>query len=115
MNEQLKLCQCGGKAELRHKGNEYTKKRSSIIGCTAFGCTIQQVVSTMHRSLEWCDEKAIEKWNRRPIEDALNKQVTDYQIANELLTAKLAALNAKLTRITIDKRKLANKLQEHVS
>ena len=54
---------CGGEAELITRGNAFTKKRSAEIECS--DCHTLQVTGAIHSSLAWCQEKAIEKWNKR--------------------------------------------------
>ena len=66
MGIKLKPCPfCGGAAEIKHVGNEHTKKRSVHIDCSTFGCTVQIRVAAITQSHNWCKEKAIEKWNTR--------------------------------------------------
>jgi Lar family restriction alleviation protein len=62
--EELKPCPfCGGKAEMITRGNEATKKRSAEITCTS--CRATQITGAIRGSLEWCQDTAIEKWNKR--------------------------------------------------
>lgn len=63
-NTNLQICPfCGGEAKLILRGNEFTKKRSAEIECVE--CRTIQVTAAIHSSLEWCRNKAIEKWNKR--------------------------------------------------
>ena len=54
---------CGNDAELRNKGNEFTKSRSAEVYCRF--CHTSQITGAIRNSLGWCIEKAIEKWNKR--------------------------------------------------
>jgi len=56
---------CGGDGELIIIGNDMTKRRSSEIKCTTFGCQSVQRVSAIRHPIDWCNEKAVEKWNAR--------------------------------------------------
>ena len=63
---ELKPCPfCGGEAEIKRVGNEYTKKRAIHIDCSTFGCTVQIRVAALRHNHEWCEEKATDKWNTR--------------------------------------------------
>jgi len=79
--EEIKPCPfCGGEAELITRGNAFTKKRSAEIECSK--CHTLQVTGAIHSSLEWCQEKAIEKWNKRTFEQqliALGKELLKHQ------------------------------------
>lgn len=59
---------CGGEAELILRGNAFTKKRNAEIRCGS--CNVEMVVGAIHNSLEWCQEKVIQKWNCRAGHDA---------------------------------------------
>ncbi len=64
--KELKPCPfCGSEAKLVHVGNEYTKKRSTEIKCTKFGCFGMQKVGAIRHDLVWTDDMAISKWNAR--------------------------------------------------
>ncbi len=60
----LKPCPfCGGEAELITIGNDFTKKRSAGIECGR--CRTKQVVGAIRKSLSWCEETIVERWNKR--------------------------------------------------
>lgn len=64
LSEQLLPCPfCGWHAWLTQHGNAYTKKRSAEVTCA--GCHTKQATGAIRGTLEWCCEKAIEKWNKR--------------------------------------------------
>lgn len=64
--EELKPCPfCGGQPQITVRGNDYTKKRLVEIECTNKLCRTKQVTGAIHNSLEWCNEVAIKKWNKR--------------------------------------------------
>jgi hypothetical protein len=54
---------CNEKPELILRGNAFTKKRNAEIRCDK--CNVEMVVGAVHNSLEWCQDKVIEKWNNR--------------------------------------------------
>lgn len=54
---------CGAEPELILRGNAHTKSRSAEVYCRS--CHTKQVTGAIHNSLDWCQEKAVEKWNRR--------------------------------------------------
>lgn len=55
--DELKPCQCGGEAEIKHQNNV------AIIGCKR--CPMQARVGFLKMSYEWALEKAKEAWNNR--------------------------------------------------
>ncbi len=61
---------CGGKAELRQKGNDFTAKRFLTIKC--IDCHAQMTNGAIRNSLEWLYGISVEKWNRRaiPVEES---------------------------------------------
>lgn len=63
----LKRCPfCGGKPEIKHVGNDHTKKRSVHVCCSTFGCTVEIRVATIKQpGHAWCEAKAVEGWNTR--------------------------------------------------
>lgn len=62
--EQIKPCPfCGNIPELIKRGNEHTKKVSTEIYCK--NCNVLMVVGAIRNNLKWCEEKVIEKWNKR--------------------------------------------------
>lgn len=64
--EKLKDCPfCGNHPELKQKGNNFTKKRSVEIRCKNKLCAARQITGALKYSLEWCEEIAIGKWNKR--------------------------------------------------
>lgn len=64
---ELKPCPfCGGEAELKHQGNNYTKKRAVYIECKTFGCFGLQRVGVIRNTMEWAEDQVIKKWNTRP-------------------------------------------------
>lgn len=70
---KLKPCPfCNGEAEIQHIGNAYTKSRKTHIKCAKYSCQNKGlVVGAIHHPMSWTEEKAIELWNTRPIEDSL--------------------------------------------
>lgn len=54
---------CGGKPATTFIGNNHTKKRSVEIKCTE--CFTKQVTGAIRHDHKWCEEKAIETWNKR--------------------------------------------------
>lgn len=63
--EKIKGCPfCGNlNPELITRGSNSSKKRSAEIYCKPC-CTIMKV-GAIRNSIEWCEEKVIEKWNTR--------------------------------------------------
>lgn len=104
---ELKACPfCGGKAKLSaHPGwvKEVHYRELWTVICT--NCTAEH---TMHMT---CHEDAAARWNRRPLEDALNKRIAELErtvddlrgeleqsdkVADKMRIAELEAENAKL-------------------
>jgi len=54
---------CGAEPELILRGNAHTKSRSAEVYCRS--CHTKQVTGAIHNSLAWCEDKAVDKWNRR--------------------------------------------------
>jgi len=54
---------CDDEPILIKRGNSFTKKRSAEIECT--NCHAKLIVGAIRNNLEWCEEKVIEKWNKR--------------------------------------------------
>ena len=70
--DELKSCPfCGGAATIKTVGNACTKKRSAVVGCSTFGCTIEIRVAAIYHGLEWCVKNAVERWNSRKPNDKL--------------------------------------------
>ncbi len=55
---------CGGKPELQHIGNDYTKKRSIKIKCEQCRCT--RTDAALRHNFEWLEKIAAKNWNQRP-------------------------------------------------
>ena len=71
---ELKPCPfCGGVAEMKRQGNDYTKKRRIVVRCPA--CRLERADAAIHHSMEWLEGVATKNWNHRPIEDALRAEV----------------------------------------
>ena len=67
---ELKPCPfCGGDADVKYVGNDHTKKRAVHIGCSTVGCTVEIRVAALKFSHDWCEEKAVGRWNTRIGED----------------------------------------------
>lgn len=66
---QIKPCPfCGAVPIIRRVGNDDTMRRSTVIFCHS--CESQgKTVAARHAPHEYCDEKAIEAWNRRHVEE----------------------------------------------
>ena len=62
-NELLPCPFCGGKAEICHFGNEYTKSRKVVIKCTK--CRITRIDAALKHGFDWLDKVAIAAWNQR--------------------------------------------------
>jgi hypothetical protein len=76
--ESLKDCPfCGGGAELRRVGNQYTKSRKAQVHCKTFGCCCEQTVGAIRQSMEWREAKVVEKWNTRaaPLDETMTQSV----------------------------------------
>lgn len=54
---------CGGKPELKHIGNEYTKKRVIEINCTK--CHAKRTDASIRFGMDWLENAAKEAWNKR--------------------------------------------------
>ncbi len=54
---------CGSYPESFNKGNEYTKKRGSVLKCNK--CHYELTVCAIYQTIEWCKEKVLYNWNRR--------------------------------------------------
>jgi Lar family restriction alleviation protein len=54
---------CGEYPESFNKGNEYTKKRGSVLKCNK--CHYELTVCAIYQTIEWCKEKVLYNWNRR--------------------------------------------------
>ena len=62
-DEILKPCPfCGGKAKLTLYGNDRTKRKAQV-KCTS--CFTKQITGAIYKPLTWCQEIAIETWNKR--------------------------------------------------
>ena len=62
---ELKTCPfCGGRAEKKRIGNDYTRKRSIEIRCTQ--CRVKRVDGAIRHGFDWLDEVATKNWNQRP-------------------------------------------------
>ena len=60
---QLPCPFCGKYPESFTKGNEYTKKRGSVLKCNK--CHYELTVCAIYQTIEWCKEKVLYNWNRR--------------------------------------------------
>jgi Restriction alleviation protein Lar len=54
---------CGGIPNIIRIGNEHTKKRSVEVKCPI--CYTIQKTGAIRFSLDWCENVAVEKWNKR--------------------------------------------------
>ena len=66
-NKTIKLMPCpfcGGKPELQHIGNNYTKKRSIRIKCKQ--CRCERTDAALRHDFDWLENMAAENWNQRP-------------------------------------------------
>ena|SRR5690554_2494099 len=54
---------CGEYPESFNKGNEYTKKRCSVMKCKK--CNYELTVCAIYKTIDWCKQRAIAAWNRR--------------------------------------------------
>lgn len=71
IKEDLKPCPfCGGMAELRIVGNEFTKSKGAMISCSR--CHIKKTVKVIYRSMDWARGRVIISWNTRAALDAAN-------------------------------------------
>jgi hypothetical protein len=68
---------CGHEPELILRGNAFTKKRNAEIRCN--NCNVEMVVGAVHNSLEWCENKVVEKWNKRTQEMAICSLKYDHE------------------------------------
>lgn len=104
---ELKPCPaCGGVAEMKRQGNDYTKKRRIVVRCPA--CRLERADAAIHHSMEWLEGVATKNWNTRPIEDALRAEVAKYRGMevedaalrndNEALRAEVAALKDEIEK-----------------
>ena len=101
---ELKPCPaCGGVAEMKRQGNDYTKKRRIVVRCPA--CRLERADAAIHHSMEWLEGVATKNWNTRPIEDALRAEVDRLKVAEgeamlvvESQDASIAALKADLEK-----------------
>jgi len=60
----LKDCPfCGSEPDMKHRGNEHTKKRSVTISCPK--CRIQRTDAALIHGFEWLEEVAAKNWNMR--------------------------------------------------
>ena len=56
---------CGEYPESFNKGNEYTRKRGSVLKCNK--CHYELTVCAIYQTIEWCKEKVLYNWNRRSV------------------------------------------------
>lgn len=69
--EVLKSCPfCGGEPEIKRKGNDHTKRRSTEIRCSS--CHFGKAVGAIRYSLDWTEAQAIAAWNRRADDGAMD-------------------------------------------
>lgn len=54
---------CGGNAELKFIGNNFTKSRKADVHCTK--CRIGNINATIRHNSEWIAKITIDKWNSR--------------------------------------------------
>ena len=55
---------CGGRPELIHIGNEYTKSRKIEIKCG--GCRVKRVNAARIHGFKWLEDVSAKQWNQRP-------------------------------------------------
>ena len=98
MSEELKSCPfCGAKAEFSDL-SYLTGKPSWCISCTSSKCFAPHT--------DTCSKKeAVKRWNNRPAEEALQKQIAELEksveacrLANRVLRHKQKELRAKLNQ-----------------
>lgn len=71
---ELKPCPfCGGEAEMRNIGNEYTKTRGTKVWCSK--CQVAKTVKAIRNTLAWTESHAIAAWDTRTITPAEAAQV----------------------------------------
>lgn len=85
--DELKPCPfCESKnIELVRIGNEHTKSRKVRIKCRK--CRFARIDASLRHGHEWIENCAIAAWNSRPIEDELNKRITELEEENRLLSS----------------------------
>jgi hypothetical protein len=64
--DELKPCPfCGGQAGLIHRGNDHTETREVTVRCRTRGCCKGMTVAAVREDMSWCEERAVEHWNKR--------------------------------------------------
>lgn len=88
MSEELKSCPfCGAKAEFSDL-SYLTGKPSWCISCTSSKCFAPHT--------DTCSKKeAVERWNNRPIEEALQKRITELEAERDRLREALNLIGTK--------------------
>lgn len=88
MSEELKSCPfCGAKAEFSDL-SYLTGKPSWCISCTSSKCFAPHT--------DTCSKKeAVERWNNRPIEEALQKRITELEAERDRLREMFAVVTVK--------------------
>ena len=91
MSEELKSCPfCGAKAEFSDL-SYLTGKPSWCISCTSSKCFAPHT--------DTCSKKeAVERWNNRPIEEALQKRITELEAERDRLRKALERVVKLLDR-----------------
>lgn len=110
---------CNGEAKIILRGNAFTKRRSAEIFCTE--CGVEQVTGAVHNSLEWCSDKAIQKWNKRDFtrahlqsEDMIEFIMEKLRVNHSSIPDKsFTAYSDKFGTLTIDKSSLTSALTEY--
>lgn len=55
---------CGGEPEVKHIGNDRSKKRAIEVKCT--GCRVKRTDAAIRFDFFWLEKVAAENWNQRP-------------------------------------------------
>lgn len=84
--DELKPCPCcGGEAELKFKGNDWTKTRSVTIKCKK--CRLQRTDGAIKFDSKWCAETCIDLWNKREEKKVERSKLAKYTIGVCLVPA----------------------------